>query len=203
MKEFIKNIYKKFIKRNIEMGQAFKDEVEPADPENLTEDKYKKLTQNVNKRAEVIEGANLAEAKRVQEIIETAKAKIEGLKLKQKLEELLAWVNSEVDKLESVNTQFIIDRISKLDLDGSFPGYKEKYYLIEQFTSKPDTKLKNALSITVEFTSYESKSKVYVMNMSDLYESWDDINLDEVFKCLEDYFVETIARIKVKEKNSN
>ena len=118
----------------------------------------------------------------------------------------MAWVNSEADKLESVNTQFIIDRISKIDLDrsfpGSFPGYKEKYYLIEQFTSKPDTKVKNALDITVEFTCYESNSEVYVSDMGSLSNTWDDIPLDEVFTYLEDYFVNLIANIKVNENKS-
>ena len=113
MKKFLKNKYKQFIQKNIGMGQAFKGEVKSENLEQTTQDKYELLKQKIHKRAESIEDENLAREKKEEDIIKAAKSNIQGLQLRQRLEELVAWVNSQFDELEKVNTQYVISGTQK------------------------------------------------------------------------------------------
>ena len=104
MKEFIKNKYKQYQLYK----KILKNPIEAEDLEPSTQNKYELLKQKIDKRAESIVDENLAIDKKVEEIIKAAKSNIQGLQLRQRLEELVAWINSEFDELETVNTQYVI-----------------------------------------------------------------------------------------------
>ena len=228
MKKFLKNKYKQFIQKNIGMGQAFKGEVKSENLEQTTQDKYELLKQKIHKRAESIEDENLAREKKEEDIIKAAKSNIQGLQLRQRLEELVAWVNSEFDELEKVNTQYVISGTQNTHKGffykgyvDEYVGYSEKYYLDEKHNLHPDSKFET-IQILLEVRGYMSdKIKVttsaYLQNTPPnrkntekkiFHDTWDDIYLDEVFidevfAYLEDCFVNVIANIKVNENKSN
>jgi len=208
MKEFIKNkykqyqLYKKILKDPIE-AKTLKDPIEAEDLEHTTEDKYKKLTQIVDKKAEYIKDTGIAKLKEIESLMEAQKLLIKGLNIKPRLEKLVAWLNSELKPLHTVDTQFFISETLDSSFSSSWPIYTETYSLIEKSTTKPQLKLQNPLELKLHVSSYGGNANQYsveIRSSTFINKRWVDNNLDEAFTFLEGYFVNNIADIKAKEK---
>ena len=198
MKKFIKNKYKQYQLYK----KILKDPIEAEDPEHSTEDKYKKLTQKVDKKAEYIKDTGIAKLKEIESLMEARKLFIKGLNIKPRLEKLVAWLNSELKPLHTVDTQFFISETLDSSFSSSWPNYTETYSLIEKSTTNPQLKLQNPLELKLYVSSYGENANQYSVEIQSIVftKRWVDNNLDEAFTYLEDYFVNNIADIKAKEK---